>query len=73
MRNQPTWSFLLTDLPHEYGKRSAVEIFFRTLAETHRSRSTADLKKANRSRCGRFNKRVSSSALEAFGPTSPPF
>jgi two-component system, chemotaxis family, CheB/CheR fusion protein len=31
----------LTVLPHEYGKRSAVDIFFRTLAETHRSRSTA--------------------------------
>ena len=28
-------------LPHEYGKRSAVDIFFRTLAETHRARSTA--------------------------------
>ena len=26
----------LTVLPHEYGKRSAVDIFFRTLAETHR-------------------------------------
>jgi two-component system CheB/CheR fusion protein len=32
---------ILTDLPHEYGKRSAVDIFFRTLAETHLSRSTA--------------------------------
>jgi two-component system, chemotaxis family, CheB/CheR fusion protein len=32
---------ILTVLPHEYGKRSAVDIFFRTLAETHRSRSTA--------------------------------
>jgi two-component system, chemotaxis family, CheB/CheR fusion protein len=32
---------ILTVLPHEHGKRSAVDIFFRTLAETHRSRSTA--------------------------------
>ena len=32
---------ILTDLPHEYGKRSAVDIFFCTLAETHQSRSTA--------------------------------
>jgi two-component system, chemotaxis family, CheB/CheR fusion protein len=32
---------ILTVLPHEYGKRSAVDIFFRTLAETHRSRSIA--------------------------------
>ena len=32
---------ILTDLPYEYGKRSAVDIFFRTLAETHQSRSTA--------------------------------
>jgi two-component system CheB/CheR fusion protein len=31
----------LTVLPHEYGKRSAVDIFFCTLAETHRSRSIA--------------------------------
>jgi two-component system, chemotaxis family, CheB/CheR fusion protein len=31
----------LTVLPHEYGKRSAVDIFFQTLAETHRSRSAA--------------------------------
>jgi two-component system CheB/CheR fusion protein len=32
---------ILTVLPHEYGKRSAVDIFFGTLAETHRSRSVA--------------------------------
>jgi two-component system, chemotaxis family, CheB/CheR fusion protein len=32
---------ILTVLPHEYGKRSAVDIFFRTLAETHRSRAAA--------------------------------
>jgi two-component system CheB/CheR fusion protein len=32
---------ILTDLPHEYGKRSAVDIFFRTLAETHGSHSAA--------------------------------
>jgi two-component system CheB/CheR fusion protein len=32
---------LLTVLPHEYGKRSAVDIFFCTLAETHGSRSIA--------------------------------
>jgi two-component system CheB/CheR fusion protein len=32
---------ILTDLPHESGKRSAVDIFFGTLAETHQSRSTA--------------------------------
>jgi chemotaxis response regulator CheB len=31
----------LTVLPHEYGKRSAVDIFFSTLAETHQSRSIA--------------------------------
>ena len=32
---------ILTVPPHEYGKRSAVDIFFCTLAETHRSRSAA--------------------------------
>ena len=32
---------ILTVLPHEYGKRSAVDIFFGTLAETHQSRSIA--------------------------------
>jgi two-component system, chemotaxis family, CheB/CheR fusion protein len=32
---------ILAVLPHEYGKRSAVDIFFCTLAETHRSRSAA--------------------------------
>jgi two-component system CheB/CheR fusion protein len=32
---------ILTVLPHEHGKRSAVDIFFSTLAETHRSGSTA--------------------------------
>jgi two-component system CheB/CheR fusion protein len=32
---------ILTDLPREYGKRSAVDIFFRTLAETHGSHSAA--------------------------------
>jgi hypothetical protein len=31
----------LTVLPHEDGKRSAMDISFRTLAETHTSRSTA--------------------------------
>jgi two-component system CheB/CheR fusion protein len=32
---------ILTVLPPEYGRRSAVDVFFRTLAETHHSRSTA--------------------------------
>src|SRR3984885_16239588 len=32
---------ILSDLPHEYGKRSAGDIFFRTLAETNGSRSCA--------------------------------
>ena len=32
---------ILTGLPPEYGRRSAVDIFFRTLAETHQSHSTA--------------------------------
>jgi two-component system CheB/CheR fusion protein len=32
---------ILNDLPHEYGMRTAVDIFFRTLADTHGSRSTA--------------------------------
>ncbi len=32
---------ILTDLPPEYGKRSAADIFSHALAETHRSRSTA--------------------------------
>jgi two-component system CheB/CheR fusion protein len=32
---------VLDDLPYEYGMRTAVDIFFRTLAETHGSRSTA--------------------------------
>jgi two-component system, chemotaxis family, CheB/CheR fusion protein len=32
---------ILRDLPSEYGMRTAVDIFFRTLAETHGSRSTA--------------------------------
>lgn len=32
---------ILNDLPHEYGMRTAVDIFFRTLAATHGSRSTA--------------------------------
>ncbi len=29
------------DMPREYGRRAAVDIFFRTLAETHRDRSVA--------------------------------
>jgi two-component system CheB/CheR fusion protein len=32
---------MITALPHEYAQRSAVDIFFRNLAETHRSRSAA--------------------------------
>jgi CheB methylesterase len=32
---------ILADLPYEYGMRTAVDIFFRTLAETHGSHSTA--------------------------------
>ena len=32
---------VLNDLRHENGKRSAVDIFFRTLAETHGPRSVA--------------------------------
>jgi two-component system, chemotaxis family, CheB/CheR fusion protein len=32
---------ILADLPQEFGKRTAVDIFFRTLAETHRAHSTA--------------------------------
>ena len=32
---------ILNDLPHEYGMRTAVDIFFRTLADTHGSCSTA--------------------------------
>jgi two-component system CheB/CheR fusion protein len=32
---------ILNDLPHEYGMRTAVDIFLRTLANTHGSRSTA--------------------------------
>ncbi len=32
---------ILNDLPHEYGMRTAVDIFFRTLASTHGSCSTA--------------------------------
>jgi two-component system, chemotaxis family, CheB/CheR fusion protein len=32
---------ILTVPPPEYGRRSAVDVFFRTLAETHRSHSTA--------------------------------
>jgi hypothetical protein len=35
----------LTVLPHEYGKRSAVDIFFRTLAETDRSRSRCRIRR----------------------------
>jgi two-component system, chemotaxis family, CheB/CheR fusion protein len=31
---------MLKDLPREYGTRAAVDIFFRSLAETHGSRST---------------------------------
>jgi two-component system CheB/CheR fusion protein len=32
---------VLNELPHEYGKRTAVDIFFRSLADTHGSLSTA--------------------------------
>jgi two-component system CheB/CheR fusion protein len=32
---------VLKELPHEYGQRTAVDIFFRSLAETHGSLSTA--------------------------------
>jgi hypothetical protein len=32
---------LVNELPHEYGKRAAVDIFFRSLADTHGGRSIA--------------------------------
>jgi two-component system, chemotaxis family, CheB/CheR fusion protein len=32
---------ILNDLPHEYGTRTAVDILFRTVADTHGSCSTA--------------------------------
>jgi two-component system, chemotaxis family, CheB/CheR fusion protein len=32
---------VLKELPHEYGKRTAVDIFFRSLADTHEGRSIA--------------------------------
>jgi two-component system CheB/CheR fusion protein len=32
---------VLNELPHEYGKRTAVDIFFRSLADTHGGRSIA--------------------------------